>query len=77
MNAKLIIDFVFYRYLSYELHAYPKLGWRDQEGGWTHLLGAVAEGEVHVAADTVELSIENIRDDMDVTLPIIRTTLVF
>ncbi|XP_049855474.1 glutamate receptor ionotropic, delta-1-like [Schistocerca gregaria] len=47
---------------SYELVAFPMLGWRNSEGAWLHLLGAVTRGAVDVGLDNVVITKERARD---------------
>ena len=48
------------------------MGWRNEEGGWTHLLGGVVDDTIDFALETVDLQ-SDVSGDMYFTYSIITT----
>ncbi|KAL0274792.1 UNVERIFIED_CONTAM: hypothetical protein PYX00_002832 [Menopon gallinae] len=73
VHMKEVLDCLLYGLnVSRNIVQYPKLGWRNEEGGWTHMLGAVVEGEVDFALDTISVTMD-VLQEMSLTHPILKT----
>ncbi|KAJ8894218.1 hypothetical protein PR048_006830 [Dryococelus australis] len=46
----------------YELVAFPKVGWRNEEGAWLHLLGDVVKGSIDLGLEEIVVTEEMARD---------------
>ncbi|XP_021924186.1 glutamate receptor ionotropic, NMDA 2B-like [Zootermopsis nevadensis] len=57
---------------SYELIPFSKLGWKNDQGAWLFMLGAVTVGTVDLGLDNVVITPDRYRD-MFFTLPIVQS----
>lgn len=61
---------------SYELIPFSKLGWKNDQGAWLFMLGAVTVGTVDLGLDNVVITPDRYRD-MFFTLPIVQSMYVY
>lgn len=61
---------------SYELIPFTKLGWKNDQGAWLFMLGAVTVGTVDLGLDNVVITPYRYRD-MFFTLPIVQSMYVY
>jgi hypothetical protein len=60
---------------SYELVPFTKLGWKNEQGAWMFMLGAVTVGTVDLGLDNVVITPDRYKD-MFFTLPIVQSMYV-
>lgn len=73
LNVKQNILFLCY---SYELVPFTKLGWKNEQGAWLFMLGAVTTGTVDLGLDNVVITPDRYKD-MFLTLPIVQSMYVY
>ncbi|KAK6626534.1 hypothetical protein RUM44_009007 [Polyplax serrata] len=57
---------------SFELVKFQRIGWKNEEGGWTHLLGGVVDETVDFALETIDVNVDK-SGDMSFTHAIVTT----
>jgi hypothetical protein len=75
MSIKIMVLFLRCLCYSYELIPFTKLGWKNDQGAWLFMLGAVTGGTVDLGLDNVVITPDRY-SDMFFTLPIVQSMYV-